>query len=178
MRKDMGSSSSGNRPAAPATPADAGAKGALFIDWGPALPESYGVPRIVALVRDPRVFFATWEEGDRIRARDLTAKTSEEHAVARIGSWYFEGTPEHDYEIDLLSNGKVVAVSGRLHLPRLDPAAGVDPEWVPTEGQEELLRAFLLTMEPFVHEVEVSGNSKAWRRRVAGMPVSRPSRTS
>ena len=171
-------SSSSNRPTAPATPADSSGKPALFIDWGPALPESYGRPRIVALVRDPRFFFACWEEGDQIRARDLTDDTVEEHGVGRVGTWYFQGIPEHEYEVELLSGGRHVAVSARLRLPRLTPATELDPGWTPTPEQAELLRKFLGTLEPWVHEIEVQGASKAWRRRVEGMPVSRPSRTS
>ena len=142
------------------------------------LPESYGRPRILALVRDPRFFFACWEEGDEIRARNLTNGSVSEQKVGRIGAWYFEGIPEHEYEVELISGGRTVAVSNRIRLPRLDPATAVDPDWAPTPEQEEALRTFLGTLEPSVHEVEVPGTSKAWRRRVVGMPVSRPSRTS
>lgn len=174
-------SSSSNRPTPPAKPAGPSTtpgKPEVFIDWGPALPDSYGRPRIAALVRDPRFFFATWEEGDQIRARDLTDGTVEEHGVNRIGSWYFQGIPEHEYEVELLSGGRTVATSQRILLPRLQPATEIDPEWTPTEAQAELLKQFLGTLEPWVHEIEVPGTSKAWRRRVAGQPVSRPSRTS
>jgi hypothetical protein len=170
-------SSSSNRPSGP--PPAAQANPQLFIDWGPALPESYGRSRILALVRDPRVYFATWEEGDRIRARDLTTGVTEEHGVSRVGVRYFEGIPEHEYEIELLSGGQRVAVSNRIRLPRFDPATAVDPEWVPTEGQEEILRALRGALEPsVVGETEDGGTSGGWRRRILGMPVSRPSRTS
>ena len=171
-------SSSSNRPVPPASRAEPAARPGDFIDWGPALPENYGSPRILALVRDPQCYFATWEEGDRIRARDLTDGKIEEHAVSRVGSWYFQGTPEHEVEVELLSGGLVVARSARLRLPRLDPATEVDPEWTPTEAQAELLRQLLETLEPSAHEIEAPGTSKSWRRRVAGQPVSRPSRTS
>lgn len=171
-------SSSSDRPAAPSPPPAPGAAPGAFIDWGPELPETYGRSRIHALVRDPQAFFACWEEGDAIRARDLTAGSVEEHAVGRIGSWYFQGIPEHEYEVELLSGGRTVAVSGRLRLPRLTPATGVDPEWTPTEGQAELLRQTIASMELRVPEIEVPGTSTTWRRRVAGQPVSRPSRTS
>jgi hypothetical protein len=170
-------SSSSNRPAAPSPPPATG-KTALYIDWGPAVPESYGRPRILALVRDPLFFLACWEEGDMIRARDLTEDAVEERGVGRNGLVYFQGLPEHEYEVELLSGGKTVAVSSRIRLPRLLPADAVDPEWAPTPDQVELLKKFLGTLEPRVHEIEVPGSSKAWRRRVAGMPVSRPSRTS
>lgn len=177
MKKETASSSS-HRPAAPPPSSAPSAPSAAYIDWGPALPESYGGPRIHALVRDPQVFFACWEEGDRIRARDLTAGTQEEQVVGRIGTWYFQGIPEHEYEVELLSGGRTVAASGRIRLPRLDPAADVDPEWTPTESQAEVLQQFLESREPGVHEIETSGTSKLWRRRAAGQPVSRPSRTS
>ena len=176
MTKDMGSSSS-NRPSGP--PQASEAKPGLFIDWGPALPESYGLPRILALVRDPRAWFATWEEGDTIRACDLTSGATEEHAVGRNGSRYFEGLPEHEYEVELLTAGRRIALSNRIRLPRFDPAATVDPEWVPTEGQEEILRALRGALEPVVAaDSEERGNSGSRRRRILGMPVSRPSRTS
>ena len=170
------SSSSSNRPKPP--PAGEPGKPVVFIDWGPALPDSYGRPRILALVRDPRCFFACWEEGDAIRARNLTDGSVQEHGVGRVGSWYFEGIPEHEYEVELLSGGQRVALSERIRLPRLDPATQVDPEWVPSPEQEELLRALRGTLEPFAHEIVEHGNSGGWRRRIAGMPVSRPSRTS
>ena len=41
-----------------------------------------------------------------------------------------------------------------------------------------MLKQFLGTLEPWVHEIEVPGTSKFWRRRVAGQPVSRPSRNA
>jgi hypothetical protein len=172
-------SSSSNRPPPPEGPATPSpGKPEVFIDWGPALPETYGRPSILALVRDPRYFFASWEEGDHIRARDLTEGLVEDHAVGRRGTWYFKGIPEHEYEVELLAGGRTVATSGRIRLPRLQPATEVDPEWSPSEEQRELLKEFLGTLEPWVHEIEVPGTSKFWRRRVAGQPVSRPSRSS
>jgi len=176
MSNDRGSSSS-NRPARPSTGPQAPSP--LFIDWGPALPESYGRPRILALVRDPRCYYATWEEGDAIRTRDLTSGATEEHPVNRVGGRTFEGLPEHEYEVDLLSGGRVVAVSPRIRLPRLDPATAVDPEWTPTEGQEEVLRALRGALEPVVSlDSEERSSSGGWRRLILGVPVSRPSRNS
>ncbi|HEV3028892.1 MAG TPA: hypothetical protein VG457_15040, partial [Planctomycetota bacterium] len=131
-------SSSSNRPPGASLPVDA--KLPEFIDWGPPLPDSYGRPRILALVRDPRCYAVAWEGGDQIRARDLGTGVAEEHAVARSGVWYFEGMPEHEYEVELLAGGRIVACSGRIRLPRFDPAVAVDPDWTPTEGQEEILR--------------------------------------
>lgn len=164
-------SSSSDRPARPPSPPTGPA--ADYIDWGPALPESSGQPRIVALVRDPRCYFACWEEGDRIRARDLTSGTAEEHDAVRIGSRYFEGIPEHDYEIDLIAGGQVVARSRRIRLPRADPAAAVHPAWTPTAGQEEILRALRAGRES-----SDPAAAEGRHRRVEGMPVSRPSRTT
>jgi hypothetical protein len=167
-------SSSSNRPPGPSPSNDSTSP--EYIDWGPVLPDSYGRPRILALVRDPRCYFATWEEGELIRARDLSSGVSEEHGVGRVGVWYFEGVPEHEYEVELLAGGTVVARSGRIRLPRLDPAIAVDPHWTPTAGQEELLRSLRGAQEAGVKEEEARGNSGSWRRCVAGMPVSRPSR--
>src|SRR5262249_27427011 len=153
-------------PSPPPMPGGGGASPTVFIDWGPALPEAYGKPRILALVRDPRTFFCAWEGGDRIRARDLGDGSIQEHEVEGIGTWYFEGTPEHEYEVDRVSGSRTVAVSGRIRLPRRDPATEIDPEWAPTPEQEELLRQFLGTLEPSDHEVETPGTSKGWRRRI------------
>lgn len=176
MGYDAGSSKA-NRPTEPSASSLASGEQTVYIDWGPALPDSYGRPRILALVRDPRAFFACWEGGDRIRARDLTGGGVQEHAVGTLGSWYFEGTPEHEYVVDLLSAGRPVASSAIIRLPRLDPAVDVDPGWMPTPGQEELLRALLGAPEAGV-DIDGAGASKSWRRRIAGKPVSRPSRTS
>jgi hypothetical protein len=178
MNVDPGSSKSNRPPAPPIQPGSAGASPTVFIDWGPALPEGYGRPRVLALVRDPKTFFCSWEGGDRIRARDVGDGSVREQVVEGIGSWYFDGTPEHEYDVELLSGDRTVAVSARVRLPRLDPANSVDPEWTPTPEQEELLRQFLGTLGPFTQEVETPGTSKSWRRRIAGMPVSRPSRSS
>ena len=161
--------SSSNRPPRPVTPPAASSSD--YIAWGPALPESSGQPRIVALVRDPRCYFACWEEGDRIRTRDLTSGVSEEYDAVRIGSRYFEGIPEHDYEVDLLAGGKVVAGSRRIRLPRAGPAVAVDPGWTPTAGQEEILRSLRGGQDLALPE---TGEGR--RRWVEGMPVSRPSR--
>jgi hypothetical protein len=169
-------SSGSNRPPAPSVPVDPLSQ--EFIDWGPALPESSGRSRIVALVRDPRCYVATWEEGEQLRAHDVSSGVSEEHGVPRVGVWYFEGVPEHEYEVELLAGGQVVARSARIRLPRFDPAAAVDPDWAPTAGQVEILRSLRGTQDPVVQETEERGNSGSWRRLIAGMPVSRPSRTS
>lgn len=170
MNNDPGSSKS-NRPAASAPAPGAEAQGTVFIDWGPSLPEAHGRPRILALVRDPKVFFATWEGGDLLRVRDLTDGSFREQSVGRIGTWYFEGIPEHEYEIELVAGGRTASVSGRLRLPRLDPAVEVDPAWTPTPGQEEVLRRLAGSREGAAREVER-------RRKIAGLPVSGPSRIS
>lgn len=152
-------------PVAAAAPAPG-----TFIDWGPALPESCGLTRITALVRDPEHFFAFWEGGDAIRARDLVDGSVSEQRVGRIGSWYFEGRPEHEYEVDLLLEGRVVAVSARLRLPRRDAATAVDPEWVPTEEQRELLRQLAGTLDLLMREEVETLNSDLLRRRPGGGP--------
>jgi hypothetical protein len=118
-----------------------------YIDWGPPLPEEYGVPRVLALARDPETLFATWEGGDLLRVRDLTDGSSREQAVYRYGGWYFGAIPEHEYEVDLLRAGEVVAVSARIRAPRRSPATLVDEQWIPTEGQEEVLRALAGRLE-------------------------------
>ena len=167
--------SSSLRPGEPTPPQ--GTKPAEFIDWGPALPDSYGRPRVLALVRDPRCYFATWEEGETIRARDLGSGASEEHGVARCGVWYFEGVPGHEYEVELLVGGQVVARSGRIRLPRHEPATAVDPDWTPTQGQEEILRSLRGVQDLVAQDAEERGNSASWRRPIAGTSPSRPSRS-
>ena len=118
-----------------------------FVDWGPPLPETHGVTFITALVRDPERFFVFWEGGDRLRARDLTAGAISEMAAGRVGAWYFPGVPEHEYEVELLLDGRVAAVSNRFRLPRRDPAVQVDEEWVPDAGQLEVLKLLASSLE-------------------------------
>lgn len=118
-----------------------------YIDWGPALPDEYGEPRVLALPRDPDSLFAAWEGGDRLRVRDLSDRSVREQPVGRWGGWYFGAVPEHEYEIDLLQEGRVVASSGRVLMPRKAPATLVDEEWAPTPEQEEVLRALAGRLE-------------------------------
>ena len=160
-------SSSKQQPRPSAAPASAPGS---YIDWGPALPEDYGHARITALVRDPGRFFACWEGGQAIRARDLTEGSAREHAVGRTGTWTFEGVPEHEYQVDLLQDGRVVAVSDRIRLPRRDPATAVDAEWIPTPDQLELLRLLGASLEILMREEVESLNSDLLRRRPGGSP--------
>lgn len=162
----MNSSSLPSRPPPPAVPASPG----TYIDWGPALPESHGLTRIGALVRDPERFFVFWEGGDAVRARDLADGTSRDHRGDRVGSRYFDGRPEHEYEVDLLLEGRVVAVSNRIRLPRREPATAVDPAWVPTAEQEELLRQLSGRLEILLREEVEALNSDLLRRRAGGGP--------
>lgn len=159
------SSSKQSRPA-PAPPPAGGA----YLDWGPALPEEYGLTRVAALVRDPGRFVAFWEGGTSIRARDLTDGSSREHPVGRVGTWYFEGRPEHEYEVDLILEGRVVAVSDRIRLPRRDPATAIDAEWVPTPDQLEILRRLGASLEDLMREEVEAVNSDLLRRRPGGAP--------
>jgi hypothetical protein len=129
------------RPPLPPPPASA------YIDWGPALPESYGASRVLALPRDPERLFAAWEGGDRLRLRDLTDGSVREQPVEATGGWYFGAVSEHEYEVDLLRGGAVIAVSGRVRMPRRLPASQVDPEWAPTPEQEEVLRSLARGLE-------------------------------
>lgn len=135
------------RPGPPPSPPPGGP----FWDYGPALPEAYGVTRVWALVRDPECLLATWEGGEALRVYDRTAGTVREVRVASVGTWYFGAEPEHEYEVELLSGGRVVAVSGRVRMPRRAPAAWVDSEWVPGEGPEEVRRRLLGILEPWRH---------------------------
>ncbi len=140
-------------PLRPAPPPPPGAE-SPYLDYGPALPEGYGGPRVTALVRDPECFFACWEGGEAIRARDLADGSVREMSVLRAGSWYFAGLPEHEYEVELLSGGRVAAVSNRIRLPRRDPAVALDEDWIPTAGQEEVLRALAVRAESFRRGLE------------------------
>lgn len=126
----------------PTPPADQ-----VYLDYGPPLPESYGATRVVALVRDPECLFAFWEGGDRIRARDLTEGSAREVIVQPTGTWYFGAKPEHEYEVDLLSGDRVVAVSDRVRMPRQGAATRVDEDWLPTPGQGEVLRALAVRLD-------------------------------
>ena len=158
------SSSRQEHSAPPAPPLAPG----TYIDWGPALPDEYGLARITGLVRDPGRFFVFWEGGTAIRVRDLSGGPPREHAVAGTGGGYLEGEPEHEYEVDLLVDGRVVAVSNRIRLPRRDPATAVDPEWVPTAEQLEILRRLAGGLDLLMREEVESANSEVLRRRAGG----------
>jgi len=159
------SSSKQVRPVPPSLPT-----AGTYIDWGPALPEEYGLTRVAALVRDPGRFVVFWEGGTSICARGLTDGSAREHRVGRVGTWYFEGRPEHEYEIDLIHEGRVVAVSNRIRLPRRDPATSIDAEWVPTAGQLEVLRQLGASLEILMREEVEAVNSDLMRRRAGGAP--------
>ena len=157
-------SSSRQPPRAPAEVPKPG----TYIDWGPALPGEYGLIRIAAFVRDPGRFFVCWEGGTAIRARDLTEGSTREQAVGHSGSWYFEGRSEHEYEVDLLQGGSVVAVSNRFRLPRREPATAVDQEWIPTPDQLEILRQLGAGLEILMRDEVEALNSDLLRRRIGG----------
>ncbi len=159
------SSSKQSRPAPAPAPLPAGG---TYIDWGPALPEEYGLTCVAALVRDPGRFIVFWEGGTSIRARGLTDGLTREHPVGRVGTWYFEGRPEHEYEIDLIREGRVVAVSNRIRLPRREPATAIDAEWVPTPDQLEILRQLGAGLEILMREEVEAVNSDLMRRRPGG----------
>ena len=156
-------SSRQDRPLPPSPP-----PAGTYIDWGPLLPESTGITGITALVRDPERFFVFWEGGTALRARDLAGGPPREQAVGRIGTWYFEGAPEHEYEVDLLLDGRVVAVSNRIRLPRRAPATAVDEEWIPTPEQLEILRRLGGSLELLMREEIEAANSEVLRRRTGG----------
>jgi hypothetical protein len=161
-------SSSSARPPKP-EPLEAPAAG-TYIDWGPALPETYGLSRVAALVRDPGHFFVFWEGGESLRARNLTDGSSRDRAVPGAGSLYLDGVPEHEYEVDLLREGRVVAVSNRVRLPRRAPAVAVDEDWVPTADQAELLRQLAGGLETLMREEVEALNSELLRRRAGATP--------
>jgi hypothetical protein len=127
-------SSSSNRPAAPRAVSRAGGPARRFIDWGPALPESYGGPASSRSSAIPGLL-RRWEEGDRIRARDLTAATIGGAGRRPRSAPGTSGHPEHEYEVELLLGRTHVARLGRIASRGSIPATDVDPEWTPTETQ-------------------------------------------
>lgn len=127
-----------------------------YLDYGPPLPERYGLMDLRALVRDPRMIFAYWEwpapaQGKTwaIRVRDVATSVATvaalDRAGAEFGSRYFDVVPERAYEIDLGWIGpegfEVVRTSNRVLTPREIPAVEIDPEWAPGPGEGEVWKS-------------------------------------
>jgi len=125
-----------------------------YLDYGPALPERYGILTVRALVRDPRSVYVYWEwpapeEGRAwaVRLRDVATSVATlatlDRAAADSGSFYFEAAPDRSYEADLgWTDGPgfhVVQTSNRVHTPRDGPATEIDAEWTPGPGELEVL---------------------------------------
>jgi hypothetical protein len=125
-----------------------------YLDYGPALPERYGILTVRALIRDPRSVFVYWEwpspgkgHAWAVRFRDVTSNaatiTTLDPAAAEAGSLYFEAQPDRTYEVDLgWTEGAgfhVVQASNRVRTPREGPATEVDVEWTPGPGEAEVL---------------------------------------
>jgi hypothetical protein len=128
--------------------------GEAYIDYGPPLPDGYGLLTIHALVRDPRAVFAYWEwpapdEGRAwaVRLRDVEAATTSvmklDRAAAALGTRHFEAQPDRPYEVDLgWTDGAAfhaVATSNRVRTPRERPATDIDDAWPPGPGESEVL---------------------------------------
>jgi len=124
-----------------------------YLDYGPALPERYGILTVRALVRDPRSVFAYWEWPDSEKTSNWAARLRDvatgvamiatlDRAAAASGAFYFVAAPERDYEVDLgWTSGEVFVVvrtSNRVRTPREGPATEVDPDWAPGEGEADV----------------------------------------
>jgi hypothetical protein len=118
----------------------------VYIDWGPELPASYAMDRIVALPRDPFSVYFYWEltgpkYEDLRRSRRASAlqgailllrithidsgKTIEIFPHSVVGNWYFQALPRSYYKAVigyLLSSEEFVALA-ESNLVRT-PAAG------------------------------------------------------
>jgi hypothetical protein len=131
--------------------------GEAYIDYGPPLPDKYGILTIRALVRDPRCVFVYWEwpspEAGRpwaVRLRDVDAGPFTDKnldlASVGLGTFHFEAAPDRAYEADLgwIDGGRftIVRTSNRVRTPRDRPSTEVDPEWAPGPGEAEMLGGF------------------------------------
>jgi hypothetical protein len=93
-----------------------------YFDFGPALPERYGTPRIRLLAQDPTNLYVYWEGGTVLRILDQTVGSIRQLDVKEIGSWFGSADPEHEYQAEI---GKriggsfvVIARSDRIQTPR------------------------------------------------------------
>jgi hypothetical protein len=67
--------------------------------------------------------------------------------AGEVGCWYFEATPDREYEVDLVDReGRVIATSNRVRTPRDGPASEVDEAL--TEGELEVLAKLAGAMIP------------------------------
>lgn len=142
---------SGERLRPPERPA---AAGDTYIDYGPPIPDRYGILTIGALVRDPRSVFIYWEwpnpeEGRRwaVRLRETTTGGSMtillDRSGAGLGSTHIEASPDCSYEAELGwvdgADFKKVKTSNRVRTPRDGPSTEVDREWAPNPEEAEML---------------------------------------
>ena len=128
-----------------------------YIDYGPNLPNGYGVMTLHALVRDPRCVFAYWEwpmpttgRAWAVRLKDVETRQGPVHKLdhdgAKLGSFHFDAEPDRPYEVELgwvEGNAfSAVQTSNAVRTPRDRPSTVVDPEFAPGPGESEMLGGF------------------------------------
>ena len=148
----MNSSTGPQRREPPPDPA------ALYLDYGPGLPDRHGRPVLGALVVGPRRIFTYWESPGPIpgRRHGLRLRGGGEQffdvADAEAGTWYFGAEPDTPYEVDFgwMEGGEFrpLLETRRVRTPRETPATAVDPEWAPTEGEREVWQRLSGTAAP------------------------------
>src|SRR5438093_8521770 len=75
-----------------------------YLDYGPNLPERYGIDRVFAIARDPETVWAWWEvEGAKTaQLRDVERGIIATQAVTgTVGSIYFPAAPERTYVVEV-----------------------------------------------------------------------------
>jgi hypothetical protein len=120
-----------------------------YLDYGPKLPDRYGIAAIRALVRDPRTIFTYWEwigtrSGFAVQLRDLTMGNFVNFEVASSsGSRYYDVPSDHEFEVAFgtIEKGAFVQLmaSNRVKTPRENPATEADAEM--TEAERDLWRS-------------------------------------
>ena len=140
-----------------------------YIDRGLPIPDSYGLDRLIALIRDPRWIFCYWElHADKlpeIRAQRgqnfldscawvLRLYRVDEGSATDVeiepyaGCWYLEAGPSGKYllELALLApDGEWISllVSEIIATPAQGPSDVIDEKWRMRPEDEEALAAFL-----------------------------------
>jgi len=140
-----------------------------FIDRGLPIPDSYGIDRLVALVRDPVSIYCYWELSNGrlpdvrnargqefidacawvLRLYRLNENTADEMEVdPSIGNWYFNvGRPgRYQIEMGLLSpDGEWISLlfSRIVETPPNKPSDVIDDEWRLRPEDEEILNKAL-----------------------------------
>jgi hypothetical protein len=127
-----------------------------YIDYGPTLPERTGRDRVVAIARDPETVWAWWETetAATVALRDVERGVIAVRSAGPMGTAFFAAEPDRPYVIEV--DGRA---SNVVRTPRLGPASEIDPQWVPTPAELEVLRLLAVRAESIPRAISYPGQA-------------------